>query len=224
MTAPEGKQKERPSLLSGMFSAFITHVRRLMLLLYSLVKRLFSTLVEYFHPRGKSKKKPSLLSGNMALVTGLVMGVLAAVIQGFFDLQPPAAAGICGISHPANLINWLANNNPIVALRPNPPFTIHSIFVAVPVLTSVGFIIGGFAAAVINKEFKFRPGPVRDNVLAFILGFIIVNFGLLWGSCPIRTTVLAAYGMPFAMLILGCIVLGVVVACEYIKWKVRRVK
>lgn len=161
-----------------------------------------------------------LLSGNMALITGLTMGVLAAVVQGYFGLQPPAAAGICGISHPANLVNWMANN----IFHPNPSFTIHSIFVEVPVLTSVGFIIGGFVAAVINKEFKFRPGPVRDNILAFILGFIIINFGLLWGSCPIRTTILAAYGMMFAMLILGCIVLGVVVACEYIKWKVRRAK
>jgi len=173
-------------------------------------------------PTEKPKKRLSLLSGNMALITGLTMGGLAAVVQGYFNLQPPVAAGICGISHPANLVNWLANNNPL--FTPDPPFTIHSIFVSVPVLTSVGFIIGGFIAAFLNKEFKFRPGPVRDNILAFILGFIIINFGLLWGSCPIRTTILAAYGMPFAMLILGCIVLGVVVACEYVKWKVRRIR
>jgi len=176
-------------------------------------------------PDVKPKKRFSFkLSDNMALIAGLTMGVLAAVLQGFFDLQPPSAAGICGISHPANLVNWLANNNPVPVFRPDPPFTIHSIFVTVPVLTSAGFIIGGFIAAVRNKEFKFRPGPVRDNILAFILGFIIINFGLLWGSCPIRTTILAAYGMPFAFLVLGCIVLGVVAACEYIKWKVRRVK
>jgi heme/copper-type cytochrome/quinol oxidase subunit 2 len=30
--------------------------------------------------------------------------------------------------------------------------------------------------------------------------------------------------MLFAMLIMGCIVLGVVAACEYIKWKVRRTR
>ncbi len=65
---------------------------------------------------------------------------------------------------------------------------------------------------------------MRDNILAFILGFLIINFGLLWGSCPIRTAILSAYGMLFAMLIMGCIVLGVVAACEYIKWKVRRTR
>lgn len=170
-------------------------------------------------PEAKSKGRSSIkLSSNMALITGLTMGVLAAVVQGYFNLQPPVAAGICGISHPANLVNWLANNT----FHPDPPFTIHSIFVTMPVLTSVGFIVGGFVAAIINKEFKFRPGPVRDNILAFILGFIIINLGLLWGSCPIRTTILAAYGMLFAVLILACIVLGVVAACEYVKWKVRR--
>jgi hypothetical protein len=171
-------------------------------------------------PETKSKGwRPTFkLSNNMALITGLTMGILAAVVQGFFNLQPPAGDGICGISHPANLVNWLTNN----VFDTN--FTIHSIFVTVPVLTSVGFIIGGLVAAIKNKEFKFRPGPVRDNILAFILGFLIINFGLLWGSCPIRTTILSAYGMLFAMLILGCIVLGVVVACEYVKWKVRRAK
>ena len=161
--------------------------------------------------------KPSFkLSGNMALITGITMGVLAAVVQGYFGLQPPAGDGICGISHPANIVNWLVNN--IFGTK----FTIHSIFVTVPVLTSVGFVIGSFIAAIKNKEFKLRPGPVRDNVLAFILGFLIINFGLLWGSCPIRTAILASYGMFFAILMLGMIVLGVVVACLYIKWKVRR--
>jgi hypothetical protein len=158
------------------------------------------------------------LSTNMALITGLTMGVLAAAVQGYFGLQPPAGDGICGISHPANIVNWLTNN--IFGTN----FNIHSIFTTVPVLTSVGFIIGSFIAAIKNKEFKLRRGPVRDNTIAFILGFLIINFGLMWGSCPIRTTILSAYGMHFAMLILGCIVLGVVTACEYVKWKVRRVR
>jgi hypothetical protein len=161
--------------------------------------------------------KPHLkLSGNMALITGITMGLLAAAVQGYFGLQPPLGDGICGISHPANLINWLVNS------VFHTTFTIHSIFTTVPVMTSVGFIIGSAIAAVKNKEFKLRRGPVRDNVLAFILGFLIINFGLLWGSCPIRTAILASYGMFFAILILGMIVLGVVTACLYIKWKVRR--
>ncbi|MFH1662893.1 MAG: cytochrome C [Chloroflexota bacterium] len=131
-------------------------------------------------------------------------------------LQPPVGEGVCAISHPSNLVNWLIND--IFGTD----FTIHGIFVAIPVLTSVGFIIGSAIAAVKNKEFKIRRGPVRDNFLAFMFGFLIINLGLLWGSCPIRTAVLSSYGMIFAMIILLTIVVGVIAACEYIKWKVRR--
>ena len=163
------------------------------------------------------KWRPSIkLSGNLALITGITMGVLAAVVQGYFGVQPPAGEGICAVSHPADLINWVMNK------IFNPDFVSRDMFVNVPVLTSVGFIFGSFVAAVRNKEFKFRRGPVRDNMLAFILGFVVINCGMLWGSCPIRTTILATYGMWLAVLILGMIVLGVVVACMYIKWKVKR--
>ena len=51
-------------------------------------------------------KKPSLkLAPNMALLTGIAMGVLAAIAQGFFNVQPPVGDGVCAVSHPANLIN-----------------------------------------------------------------------------------------------------------------------
>ena len=162
--------------------------------------------------------RPSFkLSRNMALITGITMGVLAAVVQGYFGVRPPAGAGICAISHPADLVNWVYDK---IA---GTSFVTHDIFVTVPVMTSVGFILGSFVAALRNKEFKFRKGPVRDNMLAFILGFVVINCGMLWGSCPIRTAILASYGMWFAILILGMMVMGVIVACVYIKWKVRRV-
>jgi len=156
------------------------------------------------------------LSANLALITGLTMGVLAAAAQGYFGIQPPVGEGVCAVSHPSNLVNWLTNN--IFGTD----FTMHQIFVTVPVLTSVGFIIGSAIAAIRNKEFKFRRGPVRDNFLAFMFGFIIINLALLWGSCPIRTAVLASYGYIPAIAILFAIVIGVIAACEYIKWKVRR--
>ena len=156
------------------------------------------------------------LSANLALLTGLMMGILAAVAQGYFEVQPTIGQGVCAINHPSNLVNWFLN---IVFWT---EFTLHGIFAAVPVLTPVGWIIGSFIAAVKNKEFKIRRGPVRENLLAFIFGFLIVNLALLWGSCPIRTAVLASYGWVFSMIILATIVIGVIVACEYIKWKVRR--
>jgi len=158
------------------------------------------------------------LAGQLALITGLTMGVGAAVVQGYFGVQPPVGEGVCLVTHPSNLVNWIANN----LFGTN--FTIHGIFVAVPTLLPVGVIIGSIIAAIIHKEFKFRRGPVRDNLLAFIFGFLVINFGLLWGSCPIRTAVLSSYGMVFAMVILVVIVAGVIAASEYIKWKVRRMR
>ena len=156
------------------------------------------------------------LSANLALITGLMMGILAAAAQGFFDVQPPVGEGVCLVSHPSNLVNWMVNN----LFSTN--FPVFSIFVVVPVLLPIGVIIGSLIAAVIHKEFKFRRGPVRDNFLAFILGCLVINFGLLWGGCPIGTVVMASYGMVIAMVILVVIVVGVIAACEYIKWKVRR--
>ena len=156
------------------------------------------------------------ISGNLALITGITIGILAAVAQGLYEVGPPAAIGICAVSHPQSIINWVSDK------LFNTTYTAHAVFLIVPALTSVGFILGSFVASVKNKEFKLKHGPVRDNAQAFILGFLIIVFGLLWGSCPIRTAVLVSYGMQTAFLMLGMIVLGVVTACLYIKWKVRR--
>lgn len=156
------------------------------------------------------------ISNYLALITGLVMGVLAAVEQGVFDIQPPVGQGVCLVSHPSNLVNWILNN----LFSTN--FSVFSIFVAIPTLLSVGVIIGSFIAAVKNKEFKIRRGPVRDNFLAFLLGCLVINFGLLWGGCPIGTAAMSSYGMVIAMIVLVAIVAGVIAGSEYIRWKVRR--
>lgn len=156
------------------------------------------------------------LRAQYALITGLVMGILAAVGQGFFGVQPPNAEAICFISLPAKMINYGSNS----LFGTN--FTILGVFANTPVLLPVGALVGAVVAAVLNKEFKFRPGPVRDNFYAFILGFLVINLGLLWGSCPIRTSILASYGSVFAMLILVVIAAGCISASQYIKWRVRR--
>jgi len=165
-------------------------------------------------------KKPSLrslrLAPNLALLTGIAMGVLAAIAQGFLNVQPPVGVGVCGVSHPTDLLNWISNT------LFGSDFTVHGVFLAIPALTPIGFILGSTLAALKNKELKFRRGPVRDNIFAFILGFLVFCFALLWGSCPIRTAVLSSYGMVFAMIVMVAIVIGVIASCEYIKWKVRR--
>jgi hypothetical protein len=156
------------------------------------------------------------LSPYLLLITGLTIGCLAVVEQGVFNLQPPVGQGICLVSHPYNLVNWISNN----LFSSN--FSVSSIFSAIPTLLPLGVIIGSFVAAVSNKEFKIRRGPVRNNFTAFLLGLLVINFGLLWGGCPIGTAVMASYGMVFAMVILVVLAVGVIAGCEYIKWSVRK--
>jgi hypothetical protein len=152
----------------------------------------------------------------MILIAGSVMGIGAAAAQAFFNVQPPVAYGICLLGHPSDVINWVANKLFRTSL------SVHEVSIGFPVLTPIGVILGAVLAAIRHREFKFTPGPVRDPVVAFTLGFLVANFGLLWGACPIRTTVLAAYGFVPAFLVLAFIVLGVILACEYMKRQAKR--
>lgn len=124
------------------------------------------------------KESKVRISDYLALITGMTMGVLAAVEQGVFHIQPPVGQGVCFVLHPSSLVNWISNN--LFSTK----FSVLSIFVAVPTLLPIGVIIGSFVAAVINKEFKIRRGPVRENFFAFLLGFLVINFGLLWVDVP----------------------------------------
>lgn len=155
-------------------------------------------------------------SFNLALVTGLVMGIVAAVVQAFFQVQPPEAYGICLIGHPSDLLSWITNN----LFGTN--WVIHKAFVVFPSLLVIGVFIGSATAAYRNKELKLQPGPVRKNFLAFILGFLVINFGLLWGSCPIGTALLVSYGSVTGLIALASIVIGVILSCVYVRLRVKR--
>lgn len=156
------------------------------------------------------------LTFSPVVITGIAMGVLAAILQVYCHVYPPVAYGICMIGHPMDLINWIANN--LIGTD----WAIPKSFVVIPAMTAIGVLIGSFIAAYRNKELKWRLGPVRDKSSAFILGFFVVNFGLLWGSCPIRTAVFASYGSITAMLVLASIAVGVLMALAYLRLKVKR--
>jgi hypothetical protein len=156
------------------------------------------------------------LGFNWALVTGLVMGLSAAAAQAFFKVQPPVADGISFLGHPTYLLKWLMNN------MLGTDWYISKAFVVFPALTVVGVIIGSFTAAYRNKELKLRPGPVKQRFLAVIYGFMVINFGLLWGSCPIRTALLVSYGSALAVIALASIVMGVILACVYLRLRAKK--
>lgn len=156
------------------------------------------------------------LGSYKVFVIGIIMGLGAALIQAYFKVQPPEAYGISFIGHPNDLFTWLSNK--LVGTD----WPIRDVFLVYPALTVVGVIIGSMAAASRNKELRLQPGPIRKKFLAVIFGFLIANFGLLWGSCPIRTALLIGYGSGIAVIAMLSIVAGVMLAIFYIRLRARR--
>jgi flagellar biosynthesis protein FliQ len=156
------------------------------------------------------------LGFNRVLIIGLIMGVAAAALQAFFQVQPPVAYGISFFGHPSDLLTWITNN----LLETDWP--IRDPFIVFPALTVIGVFIGSFIAATRNKELKLRSGPVRKNFFAFIFGFLVINLGLLWGACPIRTALFVSYGNVLAVIALASIVVGVVLAIAYVRFRVKK--
>jgi len=156
------------------------------------------------------------LRPNLALVTGLIMGISAAAIQAFFQCQPPVANGICLLGHPADLSRLLMNN------FFGTDMAVSKAFVVYPTLTVIGVLLGAAIAAYRNNEWVSRPGPVRKRFLAFMYGFLVVNFGLLWGACPIRTALLVSYGSILAVTALASIIVGVLIALVYMRFKAKK--
>ena len=150
------------------------------------------------------------LGYNRLLVIGIVMGFLAAVLQAVFQLQPPVANGISFLGHPRDLLNWIVDR----FSSANWPVT--QAFLIYPPLTVLGVVVGSFIAASRNGEFKVKPGPVRKKWMAVIFGFLVANFGLLWGACDMRTALLVSYGSVLAVVALGAVFAGVFLAAAYI--------
>ncbi|MCK5604690.1 cytochrome C [Candidatus Pacearchaeota archaeon] len=155
---------------------------------------------------------------NLVFFTGLAMGILAAAAQAFFRLESPVAYGICLLGHPRDFTVWVANG---IAGTDWPALEVFAIY---PALTVIGVVVGSFIAANRNSELKLRPGPVRSRVYPFVFGFLVINLGLFWGSCPIRTGLLASYGNIMAVIVLVSIAFGVFLAVQYVRFRVRRDK
>jgi len=144
-----------------------------------------------------------------AFATGLVIGVGAALAQAFLGVAPPVAYGICMVGHARDLVAWLMNH--ILGTR----FEMQPVSLEIPVLTVIGVLTGSAIAALQRKEFK--SARVRNPVVVFILGFLIVNFALMLGACPLRAIVYMSYGNIHMVIGFLFIVAGVITGVEYIR-------
>jgi len=154
------------------------------------------------------------LSSYKVMGVGLIMGLAAAAVQAYFKVSPEAN-GISFIGHPTDLLDWGLN-------KLGTHFPVKEDFIVYPALTVVGVLIGSLAAASRHKELRIQPGPVRKTFAAIIFGFLIANFGLLLGSCPIRASLLVAYGSGLAAIGLTAIVIGILLAIAYSRIKAKK--
>ncbi|MDK2929106.1 MAG: hypothetical protein PWP73_698 [Methanococcus sp.] len=144
------------------------------------------------------------------LQTGLIGGFSAILLEVIFKVSPPPAYGLCVACHTRDLVNWIVNSVAGTTLGMAP---VSKFF---PVLTVVGLFIGALIGAIIHKDFKIRK--THNLVTGLIIGFLVMNFALLMGGCPIRMGLRTAYGDLFGLIGILGIVAGVIVATEvYLK-------
>jgi hypothetical protein len=149
-----------------------------------------------------------------AFQAGLWMGLGAALVQAYFKIIPPPAYGICMVCHPKDLINFISDH----LLGTN--WGNVTVSVPWPVMTVVGIVLGAFVAAWRSGEFRLEPA--REPIYHFITGFLVINFGLILGSCPIRIIIVSSYGSLIGIVGYSCMVLGVCLGSAWLRRRARR--
>jgi hypothetical protein len=144
------------------------------------------------------------------LQAGLVLGFGSALVQAYFKVVPPVAYGVCMVCHPKDLFNWMADH----LLNFNWGYSLAS--TNWPLLTVVGVVLGALVAAYQHGELHFRSA--RQPLFFFINGFLMMNFGLILGACPIRVVLLSAYGNWLGIIAWACVVVGVLVGTWTLRW------
>gem|GEM_PF-433144 len=147
------------------------------------------------------------------LSAGIVTGLWAAVAQAWVGVSPPSAYGICFVSHPSDLLDWIVN------FLFGTTLYVHQPSVDIPVLTVIGVIIGASVATYQHREFSFRRP--RRRLSPAIYGFMVAVFGLTLGYCSVHIIMGLAYGSVIALVGFSGMMVGVILAANYVKWSVR---
>ena len=155
-----------------------------------------------------------VLNGHKGpIILGAIIGVLAAIIQGLtISAGGPEAYGFCALCHTRDLVNGVLN----ILLGTTFGLAPISKAAVLPVLTMIGVLIGGFFAAKLSQEFRLKQAPMKDILLYFIGGVLLVQFGLLLGACPYRAALRLGYGEFIALFGIIGIIAGVWLAITMI--------
>jgi hypothetical protein len=149
-----------------------------------------------------------------AVQTGVVAALLAVVVGGFFEVQPPQAYGICMACHGRDLVNWTVNVFAGTALTVAPASLVF------PVLTTLGVLLGALAGATTSGEFRWWTP--ENPLKTFIFGVLVMNFALLAGGCSIRLLLRTASGEALGLVGFGGMAAGVVLGTLWLRWRATR--
>jgi hypothetical protein len=136
-----------------------------------------------------------------AVTYGVIAGLLAVGVQVFFGVKPPPAYGICVACHTRDVIDWLANH--LIGTR----WEIAPVSLVLPLLTTIGMLIGAYVAARRNNE--RRQVGLGGHWRSFIYGILVMNAAIVALGCPTRLLLLSAYGDFLAVLAVGGVVAGI---------------
>ena len=144
----------------------------------------------------------SIVPRRVSAVTyGVVAGLLAVGVQVFFGVKPPPAYGICVACHTRDVVAWLSNH--LVGTQ----WEIAPVSVILPLLTTIGMLIGAFVAASRNGE--RRKVALGGHWRSFVYGTLVVNAAIVALGCPTRLLLLTAYGDTLALLAVAGLVVGI---------------
>ena len=140
------------------------------------------------------------------LVVGLLIGVLAALVQGLLiSAGGPEAYGFCVACHTRDVVNDAVNSIAGTKLA-IAPISQNAIL---PVLTVIGVLIGAFISAKVYKEFKTKTGSAISYIWYLLGGLFFMAFALFMGGCPYRIALRVGYGDVIALIGLFAIIAGV---------------
>lgn len=126
-------------------------------------------------------------------------------LQAFFHVDTSPAYGICMACHGQELAAWLF------------PFDIRGVVhpVSVPLLTTVGVVVGAGLAARRNREFRRPRGGF--NSTSALLGAGVGFAAIVALGCPTRLWLRLGYGDGTVLLPIVGLVLGILVAVIVMK-------
>lgn len=142
------------------------------------------------------------------LIVGLLIGVLAALVQGLLiSAGGPEAYGFCVACHTRDVVNVGVNAVAGTKLAVAP----ISQNAVLPVMTVIGVLMGAFLSAKVYTEFRTKTGAFLSYFWYLLGGVFFMVFALFMGGCPYRTALRTGYGDAIAFIGLLAIITGVLI-------------